>query len=97
MTELSTTDAREGFADLVGRVAYGKERVVITRNGKRQAAVIPVEDLERLQALDRDRAMAAVRELQADSVRNGTDKLTVEEIDAEIRAARAERRAKKSR
>jgi prevent-host-death family protein len=95
MTELSTTEAREAFADLMGRVAYGKERVFITRNGKRQAAVIPVEDFERLQALERERALAAVEHIQADSVKNGLDKLTPEEIEEEIRAVRAERRGKK--
>mgnify|MGYP001609095508 CR=1 FL=1 len=96
MTELSTTEAREAFAELVGRVSYGKERVVITRNGKRQAAVVPVEDLDRLLAFERERGLTALRRIQEDAVRRGLDKLTSEEIDAEIQAVRAERRAKKS-
>ncbi len=52
MSELSATEARDSFADIINRAAYGKERVILTRRGKRLVAVIPVEDLERLQALE---------------------------------------------
>ena len=48
MTDISTADARKNLADLVNRVAYGKERVVLTRHGKRVAALIPIEDLSLL-------------------------------------------------
>ena len=93
MTEFSTTEAQKIFTELVGRVAKGKERVVITLNGKREAVVVPVEDLERLEAIERERGLSAVQRIQEDSVRRGLDKLTPEEIDAEIRAARSERKA----
>ena len=95
MTEVSTTEARDTFAELVGRVAYGKERVVITRNGKRQAVVVPVEDLDRLEALERERGLSALRRLQDTAVSRGLDKLTPKAIDAEIQAVRAERRRKR--
>ena len=95
MTEVTTTEARDSFAELVGRVAYGKERVVITRNGKRQAVVVPVEDLERLEALERERGLSALRRLQDSAVSRGLDKLTPKAIDAEIQAVRAERRRKR--
>ena len=29
---------------MLGRVAFGKERILITRNGQRAAALLPVED-----------------------------------------------------
>jgi DNA-damage-inducible protein J len=38
------------------------------------------------------RAMEATERIWQNSLRNGTDKLTMEEIDAEISAARAERK-----
>jgi prevent-host-death family protein len=95
MGEFSTTDAREGFAELLGRVAYGKERVVITKNGKRQAAVIPVEDLDRLEALEKAKGLSALRRLQEGAVKRKLDKMSPEEVEAEIQAARAERRKRK--
>jgi prevent-host-death family protein len=52
MAEISTTEAREEFSEIVNRAAYGKERVVLTRHGKRLAAVVPVEDLEALEGLE---------------------------------------------
>lgn len=48
MLNLSTVEARTQFADLINRVAYGKERVVLTRRGKALVAVVPLEDLQQI-------------------------------------------------
>jgi prevent-host-death family protein len=45
-TAVSVADARSDLADLLNRVAYGKERLVITRHGRELAALVPVEDLK---------------------------------------------------
>ncbi|MEP0914571.1 type II toxin-antitoxin system Phd/YefM family antitoxin [Leptolyngbya sp. GB1-A1] len=42
---ISTVEARNQFADLINRVAYGKERVILTRRGKALVAVVPLDDL----------------------------------------------------
>ncbi len=52
MNELAISQARDEFADLVNRVAFGKERIVIKRRGKAIVAMIPFEDLEILQDLE---------------------------------------------
>ena len=36
----------------VNRAAFGGERVVLTRHGKRVAAVVPIADLELLESLE---------------------------------------------
>jgi prevent-host-death family protein len=46
---VSISEARETFADLVNRVVYRKERIVVTRHGKRIAAIIPMEQVEFLE------------------------------------------------
>jgi prevent-host-death family protein len=46
VTAVSVADARSDLADLLNRVAYGKERMVITRHGRELAALVPVEDLK---------------------------------------------------
>lgn len=46
---VSVSEARESFADLVNRVAYRKERILVTRHGKRVAAIIPIEQVEFLE------------------------------------------------
>ena len=52
VAKISTTTAREEFSEIVNRAAFGKERVVLTRHGKGLVAVVPVEDLEALEALE---------------------------------------------
>lgn len=51
--EIPVTQARADLADLVNRVAYSGERVVLTRHGRTMAALVSAEDLERLEQIDR--------------------------------------------
>jgi prevent-host-death family protein len=52
MTEVSTVEIREQLSELVNRVHYGRERVVVTRRGKRLIALVPVDDLEFIEAIE---------------------------------------------
>jgi len=49
---LNAARARERFAEALNRVGYAKERVVIERHGKPVAALVPIEDLETIRALE---------------------------------------------
>jgi len=51
MTVVSAKAAREKFSELIGRIAYGKERVVLTRNGRQMAAMIPIEEYRLLEQI----------------------------------------------
>lgn len=71
-----------------------KDPIVITSNGKPVALLSPVDEqtLEReIAAWRRARAMLALDELHRRSVEQGTDRLTEEEIEEEVKAGRAER------
>jgi len=59
--EIPVTQARAEFADLVNRVVYGSERIVVTRHGKAIAALVPAEDLARLELLDQAEAGTVIR------------------------------------
>ena len=52
MMRLTVTKAREDLAEMVNRVAYGHERVVLERRGKDLAALVPIEDLDLLEMLE---------------------------------------------
>ena len=52
MEKVSAAKARENFADIIGQVSYAKERITVTRRGKAVAAVVPIEDLKLLEALE---------------------------------------------
>ncbi|MCI5165652.1 MAG: type II toxin-antitoxin system Phd/YefM family antitoxin [Candidatus Electrothrix sp. GM3_4] len=47
-TTISTADARKNFADIVNKVAYGSEPVVLTRRGQEIAALVSMRELELL-------------------------------------------------
>ncbi|MGC3002751.1 type II toxin-antitoxin system Phd/YefM family antitoxin [Streptomyces sp. G35A] len=49
--EIPVTQARAELADLINRVVYGGERVVVTRHGKPLVALVSADDLRRLEEL----------------------------------------------
>ena len=53
--EISMVEVRDKLAEVVNRVAYGGERVVLKRRAKGVAAVVSMEDLKLLEELE-DRA-----------------------------------------
>jgi len=61
VTRLPATKVREQFADIINRVTYRGERVVLERRGKSVAALVPVQDLELLEALEDKLDVAAAR------------------------------------
>lgn len=48
-SEIPVTQAREDLSELINRVAYGHERIILTRHSKPVACLVPPEDLARLQ------------------------------------------------
>lgn len=98
--EIPASEVRERISDVISRVAYGQERVVISRNGKPQVALISIADFEwlkqqeeRLEPL-RQQALKAVEAIREDAARTGLDKMTDEEIDALIAETRRARRSR---
>lgn len=71
MAAMSTTDARQHFAELVNRSAYGKERVLLTHHGRTLAAVVPLEDLELLEALEDKRDLGDMLAAEQAAKRRG--------------------------
>ncbi|MEN6450645.1 MAG: type II toxin-antitoxin system prevent-host-death family antitoxin [Thermoguttaceae bacterium] len=50
--EATVSEVRDNMADIINRVAYGGERVIVQRRSKGVAAVVSMEDLAVLQALE---------------------------------------------
>ena len=49
---MNVTEARENFSDVINRVAYGHERVCLSRGGKDVACVVSVEEAQILELLE---------------------------------------------
>jgi prevent-host-death family protein len=49
---VGVSEARETFAELVNRAAYGHERVLVARRGRPVAAIVPIEDVEFIERIE---------------------------------------------
>lgn len=78
MVETTTTEFRKNLGDHLNRTEFGVERVIITRSGRRSAALISIEDLELLQAIEDRIDITAAREAIAEAETEGW--LTWEEV-----------------
>ncbi|WHZ15225.1 MAG: Antitoxin of toxin-antitoxin (TA) system Phd [Nitrospira sp.] len=77
MGHLPVSKAREGFADTINRVAFGRERVVVKRRGKEVAAVVPIDDLRLLEELEDRIDLADARAALAETKKKGAKSLDV--------------------
>jgi antitoxin (DNA-binding transcriptional repressor) of toxin-antitoxin stability system len=94
MKFITVRDLRGRPAEVWSKLSRDKD-LVLTSNGKPIAILSAVSEdtLEcSLVALRQARAIAAVEAMQSQSMAAGTDKLTVEDINAEIAATRKARR-----
>ena len=82
MTRLAASKAREDFADILNRVAYRGERIVLHRRGKDVAALIPVEDLALLRELEDRFDLEEARAALAEAKEKGT--IPWEQLKAEL-------------
>jgi prevent-host-death family protein len=75
MSHITASKVRKDFSDTVNRVAYGRERVVLQRRGKEIAAVVPIEDLKLLEALEDRMDLADARAALAETKKKGAKSL----------------------
>lgn len=93
MKFISVRDLRGKSAEVWKNLPTERE-VVVTSNGRPIAILSAVSESnleESLSAIRQARAAGAVMSLQRRSVERRTDGVTMEEIDAEIKAVRAKR------
>ncbi len=72
MTHVSTVQARNRFSELVNRAAFAKERVILTRRGKKLVALVPIEDANLLEALEDRMDLEEARAALAEAKKKGT-------------------------
>ena len=67
MTRYAMAEARKNLTDIVGRVAYGGERIAIRRRNKDLAVLIPVEEAALLEEIEDHLDVKAARKSLAES------------------------------
>jgi len=84
-------EARNDFAELLGKVHYGRQSVIIERSGKPMAAMIPIDLYEQM-VTEREARFRVV-----DQVRSRVSELPPEEVEADVAEAVAAVRADAAR
>jgi prevent-host-death family protein len=75
-------EAGEQFSDLIHRVAEEKERILVTRDGEQLVAIIPIEDLELVEALEDKIDLEEARAARQEAIEKGT--VSLEELKREL-------------
>jgi|ERR1051326_3542319 prevent-host-death family protein len=88
--KISALTARTQFGQIMNRAIERHERFLVDRRGEPAVIIMSVDDYLKTIAPE-DTALKAIRD---DAKRTGLDKLTMEDIDAEITAYRREKWAK---
>ena len=71
-TEFSFSDARSHLTDIANDVAFRGSRVVVTRKGKKLIAIVSIEDLAMLEAIEDRIDLDDAKKALADASKNGT-------------------------
>jgi len=96
MKFLSVRDLRSNSAAVWRELAIKKE-MVVTSNGRPVALLTAVDENsveQSLAAWRQVRATQAIADIQRESARKGTDRLSMDEINLEIKRARQARRGR---
>lgn len=91
---VSVAEAKNNFSDLLNRVIYRRERIILSKHGKPVGALISTQDLEQFQELEKQQVLARIKEIKKrtkkyipypDFVREYEKKwgIRLDEIDAE--------------
>jgi prevent-host-death family protein len=67
MTTLNITEMRDNLSEAISRVAYKGERILVRRSGKDVVAIISIDDLATLEAIEDQRDVEAARAALAES------------------------------
>jgi prevent-host-death family protein len=66
------SEARINLTDLVNKVAYGGKRIILTRKGRKLVAIVPLDDLDTIEALENKLDRAAAEKAKEDMKKHRT-------------------------
>ncbi len=72
MTKVPVSEARNDFSEIINIVSYRGDRVILQRRGKDVVAVVPIEDLQLLEALEDKLDIDAARKALREAGKKGT-------------------------
>jgi prevent-host-death family protein len=80
---ITTVAARQNFSELINRVAYAKDRVLLSRRNRPLVAIVPIEDFALLEEIEDREDLKAARAAIREAKRKGTK--SWEQLKKELR------------
>jgi prevent-host-death family protein len=80
MSQMDATEAKRAWSATLDRVRHRGERIVLRRHGKSAAALVPVEDLELIEAIEDRMDLEAARR----ALREGGKNIPWEKVKARL-------------
>lgn len=84
MDILSAADFRANSAEMLNRVAFGGERLVVGRRGQALAALVPLDDLKRLEELEDEQDAEEFRRAKREFEASGEEAIPLEEVARDL-------------
>ena len=81
---IGIAEIRNNLADALNRVAYQGERIILERRGKAFAAIVPMDDLTLLEAVEDREDVKAARKALAEMKRKGVRPMAWEKAKREL-------------
>ena len=81
-SSITVSEARQDFAEVVNRVAYGKERVTVVRRGRNLVAIVPMSDVLLLEAIEDELDLTQARSALANA--DPTERIPWTELRARL-------------
>lgn len=61
---VSVAEAKNNFSDLLNRVIYRRERIIVSKHGKPVGELLSTQDLEQLEELEKQQTLARIKEIK---------------------------------
>lgn len=84
---ITAKEARDNFADLLGMVYYGKESVIVEKQGRPFAVVVNPDQYERFKQIAKERFFEIVDKVQAKN-KNGSPKKVLKNVTKVVEEVR---------
>lgn len=97
MTRIPVTKARKTLSDVVSHVAFGGDRVVLSRNGRDLAAIVPMDVYRRIEAEEDRRDLADMDRALREAAARGEKPIPYEEARKSLGLDRPRRRRTRRR
>lgn len=97
--KITAKEARDKFTDILGRAYYGKEAIVVEKQGRPFAVVINPDEYERYEKYKeaaRKRILEIVEEIQAAN-KGASYEEVLKDVTGEVEAVRKERYARRKK